>query len=521
MARLFPIGMQTFSEIRECNAIYVDKTEKIHKLVTEGKVYFLSRPRRFGKSLLISTLESYFEGRKELFEGLAIEKLEKQWAKYPVLRIDFSAKKAKTLQAVQSMMRDAVEGWEKLYGTNTADKDDYAMRFKKTIESAYEKTGQKVVVLIDEYDAPLLDTVQDETFYAICNQMRDFFSPLKACDAKLRFVFLTGITKFSQLSIFSELNNLKNISMLDDYCDLCGISVEEMQEQMQPELQEMAQKLEVSQDELLARLKRKYDGYHFSPHSKDIFNPFSLLNSLKDKEFGNYWFSSGTPTHLIEKIKQQSVSIEDLDSGTPMTLETFDIPIETADSVLPLLFQSGYITIKSFREDAVRQYTLGYPNEEVRKAFVNLLAINYAHTNEIDKSIFVENVVNAFRNNKIDDVFTIVRAFMSSIPYDAEAQNELHYRTIIYLIFRIAAPYLVRCEERSAAGRSDLVVETADNVYVIEIKLDGTVEQALQQIDDKGYLLPYSANGKKLHKIGVNFDKETRTIGEWKIVDMR
>ena len=518
MARFFPIGIQTFSEIRERNAIYIDKTHKIYELANDGKVYFLSRPRRFGKSLLISTLESYFKGEKELFTGLAIEKLEQNWTKYPVFRIDMSGAKYLDLDSLNERIDIILSRYEEIYGRQDANQRP-SSRLSNLIERAYKQTGQKVVVLIDEYDAPLLDTlVDDETFKLMRNTMRDFFSPLKACDAMLRFVFLTGITKFSQLSIFSELNNLNNISMDDAYCDICGISSTELQAQMQPELQEMAHKMEISVDELLLKMKKKYDGYHFSPRSADIFNPFSVLNALNKKELGSYWFSSGTPTFLVEKIQKSALNPTDFDEGFETTIDTFDVPTESTSSPIPVLFQSGYLTIKGYNPNSFSAYTLGYPNEEVRDGFLKCLIARYSRLEPQQYNSFINKLINNFKANSLDTFFAELRAFMSSIPYDAEEQNELHYKTIIYLVFRIASPYLVRCEEKSAAGRSDVVVETADSVYVMEFKLDGSVDDALKQIGEKGYLLPYSANGKTLYKIGVNFDTKTRTIGEWKVV---
>lgn len=515
MARFFPIGIQTFSEIRNRKAIYIDKTNFIHKLVTNGKVYFLSRPRRFGKSLLLSTLESYFRGEKEFFEGLVIEKLEKEWVKYPVFRIDMSGAKYLDIESLNERIDIILSRFEAVYGRQDANQKPSSRLFN-VIERAYNQTGEKVVVLVDEYDAPLLDSlVDDRTFQQMRNIMRDFYSPLKACDAMLQFVFLTGITKFSQLSIFSELNNLKNISMLDEYCDICGISVEEMQAQMQPELQDMATTLSITNDELVQILKQKYDGYHFSPHSKDIFNPFSLLNALKDKDLGDYWFSSGTPTFLVERIKTMGLNSIDFDEGFEATIDTFDVPTETTASPIPMLFQSGYLTIKNYNPNAFLSYTLGYPNEEVRNGFLKCLIAQYSKSTALQYN----TLINDFNAGKFDDFFTELRAFMSSIPYDAEEQNELHYKTIIYLIFRIASPWLVRCEEKTAAGRSNVVVETNSAVYVIEFKLDGTVDEALNQIDSKGYLIPYTANGKQLYKIGVNFDMQTRTIGEWKVIE--
>ncbi len=518
--RRYPIGIQTFSKIREFNAIYVDKTQYIYKLVSEGKVYFLSRPRRFGKSLLISTLDSYFSGDKELFQGLTIEMLETEWIKYPVLHFDMSMAKYHEEQNLHAALNFMLGQYEAQYGLET-DKTSraYGTRLTAIILKASQQTGRKVVVLIDEYDAPLLDTmVDDATFQLMRNTMRDFYSPLKACDAYLQFVFLTGITKFSQLSIFSELNNLNNISMDNAYSGICGITKTEVLSNFKDELAEMSANLHITVDELFERLKQKFDGYHFSKNSEDIYNPFSLLNALQDNALDNYWFTSGTPTHLAEQIYKYKIDPRTFDDGFAATTEMFDVPTETASSPIPILYQAGYLTIKSYRERG-NSYILGYPNEEVRQGFTKCLMPYYTKQGVDKNDTFLLNFTDALYDNNIDMALTLMRAFMSSIPYDAEKQNELHYRTIIYLVFRIATPYFVSCEERSAAGRSDVVVETDEAVYVFEFKLDGSVDEALRQIDDKGYLVPYSAKGKKLYKVGVNFDNQLRTIAEWKVVE--
>ena len=529
MARKFPIGMQTFAEIREKNAIYVDKTDLIYKLVNDGKVYFLSRPRRFGKSLLIDTLAEYFSGNKELFTGLAIDKLETEWKKHPVLRFDFSKVKFEKVDDLTALIDSMLTAYENLYGIETPaeikDKPKNSIRLNNLILAAKQQTGQKVVFLVDEYDAPLLDTLVDKAAFEDMRQkLRDFYSPLKANDAHIKFIFISGITKFSQLSIFSELNNLNLISMDDEYASICGITEDEMKTQMKPEIEEFAESFGKPFDQACALLKRKYDGYHFSQRSPDIYNPFSLLNALSKKDFGNYWFGTGTPTFLAEQMKKFDIEPETIDEGFDATESVFDIPTETAVTPVAVLYQSGYLTIKGFRPRG-RVYKLAIPNEEVREGLLKCLLPFYAAGNEQKNDTFLLRFTDAIYQGDVESAMVLLRAFFSGIPYDAEQQNENHYKTIFYLIFKLSLPFVTNTEVRSSAGRADAVVETDDAVYVFEFKLDGSADEALKQIDDKGYLIPYSATlaedgtPKKLVKVGANFDSEKRTLGEWKIVE--
>ncbi len=521
----FPTGVQDFAVLREDGKYYVDKTDLIYKLVRSDRYYFLSRPRRFGKSLLISTLQYYFEGRKELFTGLAMERLETEWKKYPVIRLDMSMVKYADQEKLNRNFHAVLKDYETFYGIEP-DLSNHAWgtRLAEIIKAAHAQSGEQVVVLVDEYDTPILDTMdQPDILFDVRNQVRDLYSPLKALGGILRFVFLTGISKFSQLSIFSELNNLKVITMLDDYAAICGITKEELLTQMQPEIQALADKQKMTYDEAVAGLQRQYDGYHFSKNSPDIYNPFSLINSLSDGELANYWFASGTPTvltKLVSKFKMDPVMMND---GFESTQEMFDAPTETATDPIPMLYQSGYLTIRSFDSGI---YNLGFPNDEVRMGFLKALMPYYAKENANQNDIFILAFTRAMREGRLEDALLQMRAFFSSVPYNAERQDENHYKTLFFLIFKLCTPYLVRTEECSAAGRADAVVETADAVYVFEFKLDanGTAEDALRQIDDKGYLVPYTvtkkADGspKKLFKIGVAFDAEKRTLGEWKIV---
>ena len=526
MARKFPIGIQTFSKIREMNAIYVDKTELVYKLAHDAQVYFLARPRRFGKSLLISTLDDYFSGRKELFTGLAMEKLETEWKKHPVLRFDFSRSKYTSLNVLQTQLNSMLSEYESIYGKKTDDTLP-SVRLQNVILAAEQKFGEKVVFLVDEYDAPLLDTLVDkETFEAMRQTLRDFYSPLKSLDPHLRFIFITGITKFSQLSIFSELNNLKIISMLDEYATLCGISEEELHTQMKPEIEAMAQATNKNFEQVCEALKKKYDGYHFSKKSPDIYNPFSVMQALQDKDLTNYWFETGTPAYLIEQIRNYNIDPETFARGIEATAEMFNVPAESNANPIPVLYQSGYLTIKDY-DPELNIYTLAYPNDEVTVGFSKCLMPYYALPTIAQNDSFQIRLVKALHAGNIEEALLQMRAFFSSIPYDAEHQDENHYKFVFWLIFRLLTEFNVKTEERSAAGRSDAVVETKNSVYLFEFKLDknGSADDALKQIDNKDYLIPYTAsldangNPKKLFKIGVSFDAERRTLGEWKVTE--
>ena len=510
--RYFPVGIQTFEEIRRLNAIYIDKTDLVHRLATTGKYYFLSRPRRFGKSLLVSTLKAYFEGRKDLFEGLTIEKLEQNWVKYPVLSFSLSLNRVIGPDSIDNLLDYMLSDYERIYGGGEADKTEYGLRLARVIERAKSQTGQNVVVLIDEYDAPLLDTMHNKALFDLVRQkLRNFFSPLKDMDKNLQFVFITGITKYSQLSIFSELNNLTTITMTDEFAAICGITKEEIVEQLGQEVENLANALEISKNAALQRLKRKYDGYHFTKKSPDIYNPFSLLKCLKEKELNSYWFASGTPTALTEMIGNYTLRPEELDGFLASEMD-FDVPIELAETPIPMLYQSGYVTIKSFKRGL---YILGFPNDEVRVGFIKGLVPFYTNKTASQNNSFIIKLINALNNGEVDSAMTLLRSFFSSIPYNAEKQDENHYKTIFYLIFTLVTEFSVRTEECSAAGRCDALIETDDTIYLFEFKLDGTAEEALKQIDDKGYAIQYEAGDKKIVKIGANFEKERRTIERW------
>lgn len=512
--RRYPIGVQNFEQLRKDGYVYVDKTELVYRLANMNTTYFLNRPRRFGKSLLVSTLEAYFQGKKELFEGLAMERLEKEWNVYPVLHIDFSMTKYTEFSDLTGQLNLNLLRWEELYGKNASEITP-AERFTGVIQRAFQKTGRQVVVLIDEYDAPLLDSNhQLELQDKLRNEMRKFFSPLKAQGHYLRFLFLTGISKFSQMSIFSELNNLQNISMGEDYSAICGITEKELHTQFQPDIERIAKANGETYEEACAHLKQLYDGYHFSKDCADIYNPFSLFNAFAQKSYENYWFSTGTPTFLIKLLQQMNFNIHDLEQMDTKA-EDFDKATEHLTDPLPVLYQSGYLTIKDYNP-LFRSYTLGYPNEEVKIGFLEALIPSYLNQPTRESNFYVISFLKDLMKGDVESCMIRTRSFFASIPNDLENKTEKHYQTIFYLLFKLMGQY-VETEVKSAVGRSDVVVKLQDAIYVFEFKMDGTAEEALAQINGKGYAIPYQADARRIVKIGVNFDSATRTIGEWVI----
>ena len=506
----------SFPRLREANAVYIDKTALIHKMVYADDAFFLSRPRRFGKSLLVTTLEAYFQGKKELFEGLEIEKMEQEWKKFPVLRFDMSGDRYTSTEKLAERINFLLMRYEKIYGRTPNAGEEFTSRLKDLIVRARAQTGEKVVVLVDEYDAPLLDTVvDDENFQTMRTMLRSFYSPLKESGEHLRFVFLTGITKFSQLSIFSELNNLKIISMDDDYAEICGITEVEIRKYLRPEVETIAAKYSVNFEEMMLKLKEKYDGYHFTENCPDIYNPYSLLNALQSRKLDNYWFSSGTPTHLTELLSRYSLRPEDLE-GFYAGIRSFDTPTETAESPIPVLYQSGYLTIKDYDDG---EYLLGFPNEEVRVGFLDGLIPYYTHIGCEENRTFIRKISRALKNHDIDAAMQEMKKFFAKIPYNAEKQDENHYKTVFYLVFTLITDFNVQTEQCTANGRIDLLVETRDAVFLFEFKLHGTAEEALRQIDEKGYAIQYENGSKKLYKIGACFDEELRTLKDWVVAE--
>ena len=510
-----PVGIQTFEKIIENDMLYIDKTEYIWNMIHLSNYIFLSRPRRFGKSLLVSTLQAYFEGRKDLFKGLFIEGVEKEWTKYPVLRFDMSLGKHMEKDQLERYLGMRLAEYEGKYGIihPATDNND---RLTALIQAAYEKTGKQVVILIDEYDAPLLDVVHEETTLPVLrNVMRNFYSPLKASDPYLRFVFLTGITKFSQLSIFSELNNLKNISMRPDYAGVCGITKEEMLTCMSDYIDDFTEAQQITRDEAIAGLRRQYDGYHFTWPSPDIFNPFSLLNAFQDHDYTNYWFGSGTPTYLIEMLRKFNVVPSKI-GGRHVMASAFDAPTENMKDITPLLYQSGYITIKDYNR-ASRLYTLDIPNTEIRVGLMESLLPNYVHEYCVEGGTTIGYMYLALLNEDLDEMFRLLQAYLLTVPYCDNANSEGHYQQMLYIIFSLFGRY-VEVEVHTPRGRVDIVMKSAKALYLFELKLNKDAAIAIGQINLKDYASKFALSQLPVVKVGINFDSERRTISDWEIV---
>ena len=511
--RKLPIGIQTFEKIREGGYLYVDKTELVWKLASTSVPNFLSRPRRFGKSLLISTFESYFEGRKDLFEGLAIEKLEEKWEKHPVLHLDLNAEKYDTIESLNAILSNQLTQWEILYGKGE-DEETLSNRFRGIIRRANEQTGKGVVVLVDEYDKPLLQAMHNqELLEAYRTTLKAFYGVLKSADRHLRFIFLTGVTKFSQVSVFSDLNQLNDISLNRAYASICGITKEELLATFQPELQALADNNELTYDETVDTMTAQYDGYHFHPQGAGMFNPFSVLNAFDKLEFGNYWFQTGTPTFLVKSLQEVDYDLRTLMDGVEALPLTFTEYRAEAKNPIPLIYQSGYLTIKNYNK-RFGVYTLGFPNDEVRYGFLNFLVPFYTPITDDEKGFYIGRFIRELESGEIDAFMNRFEAFFADFPYELNDKTERHYQVIVYLIFKLMGQF-TQAEVRSAKGRADAVVQTPDYVYVFEFKLNGTAEEALQQINEKGYADPFKTDKRKLMKIGVEFSAETRNVKRW------
>ena len=520
MARkLYPIGIQTFEEIRKLDNLYIDKTEYIYRMThTDGKYFFLSRPRRFGKSLLVSTFQSYFEGKKELFEGLAIEKLEKEWNTYPVLHFDLSKGKHMEKEQLNRYLLDIIEKQEARFDCKS-NKIDVNIRLDDLINAVYQKTGKQVVVLIDEYDAPLLDVAHEkEKLNELRNTMRNFYSPLKGNESMLRFVFMTGITKFSQLSIFSELNNIKNVSMDEPYAGICGITKEELLTQMSDDIDALAEHLELSREETIQELKDHYDGYHFTWPSPDVFNPYSLLNCFAKQEMDDYWFGSGTPTYLINMMRKYEFLPADLGETIEVGKKDFDAPTETMTTIVPLLYQSGYVTIKGY-DKPTKLYLLALPNQEIRVGLYGSLLPHYLTDKSAKANTTIAKMSVLVKKGDMDAAFCLLNNFLETVPYCDNTHYEGHWQQTLYIMFALLTNYDILVEQHTAKGRIDITMETADTIYVMELKFNKSAEEALAQIEAKHYADAFKMSGKKVVKIGLNFSvKDEVNCLEWKIV---
>ena len=512
--RKMPIGIQSFEKLRRENYVYIDKTEIMYSLVSTSNPYFLSRPRRFGKSLLLSTMEAYFLGKRDLFKGLAIERLETEWNTHAVLHLDLNAEKYDSPERLHDMLERQLRGWEKTYETG-GEGITHSGRFMEVIKKAYEKTGRGVVILIDEYDKPLLNSFHDEALQkAFRETLTAFYTVLKSADQWLRFVFITGVTKFAQMGIFSNLNQLKDISLDPRYAALCGLTGDEIRADFVPELKLLAKENNLDDEACMERLTRMYDGYHFNYRDMvGIYNPFSILNVLDSTMFENYWFASGTPTFLAEMLKKTDFDLRELD-GIEVSAASLSDDRANINNPVPMIYQSGYLTIKKY-DERFQIYTLGFPNDEVKYGFLNFVTPFYTPVAESETSFYIGKFIHELESGDVDAFLTRLRAFFAGISYELNNRTERHYQTIFYLVFKLMGQF-AETEVRSAKGRADAVVKTADYIYVFEFKLDGSADQALAQINDRGYLIPYTVDGRKLVKIGVNFDPAQRNIGDWK-----
>ncbi len=515
----YPIGIQTFEQIIEEGYVYVDKTDMVYSLANEGKVYFLSRPRRFGKSLLLSTLRAYFEGRKELFKGLKIEALEKNWHRHPIFHLDFNGIDYTMPNALRAKFEGYFAQWEEAYGVTTGPDFNPASRFERIIQAAVQQSGQKVVVLVDEYDKPLLDVLEKDAELMEQNReiLKAFYSVFKQADAYLRFVFLTGVTKFSQVSVFSGFNQPLDISMTDKYEALCGITEEELHTQFAESIHEMALAENCTDEEMKLLLKQHYDGYHFGYTMTDIYNPFSILCAFYNRNIRDFWFATGTPTYLIRLMNHFHEGIDQL-TGKYYSLDAFINYKADVEYPLPMIYQSGYLTIKSFEKD-LGLFLLDFPNNEVKEGFLTMVTSNYLRC-EPTLGSWVRQAVFALRKGELDSFRKQLTSFLASIPYsmrrkENQPERERYFQYTFYLLLRLMSVYTVYVEKEQSEGRVDCIVETPNFVYIFEFKLDGTAQKALQQIEDKGYARPYEADARTVYKIGANFSSETGTINDW------
>ncbi|UTY29601.1 ATP-binding protein [Treponema putidum] len=535
LSRKIPIGIQSFEKMRNDRYLYVDKTKYVYNLVRTSSPYFLSRPRRFGKSLFLSTLKAYFLGQKELFKGLYIEKAEEKraeiektdaWVEYPVLYMDFNTKYYKDQEALFTIINLHLNDWERLYNL-TKTSGDIEDRFKTVILALYQKTGKQVVILVDEYDKPLLQTmgVNEALNEEYRNTLKAFYSVIKTCDQYIRFAFLTGVTKFSKVSIFSDLNNLKDISMLNDYAEVCGLTQDEIENTFKPEIERLAGNTKNSYDKMIEELKKRYDGYKFSVLGESVYNPFSILSTLDSGELKNYWFATGTPTFLVNYLKDAHYNVPNLDGNVELNEAGIELYRADAKNPLPILFQSGYLTIKEYIEEG-NLYRLGFPNDEVRYGFLENLLPAYCSLRPDETGVSIWEFVEDVRAGKVDEFMERMQAIIAGVPYDNLPKDKLklreqNYQTAVYLIFKLMGQF-VQTEIYCLKGRADCIAQTKDSIYIFEFKLmsAGSAEDAIAQIKEKGYADQFKTMGKKIILIGSSFDEEERTIGDWKTEEL-
>lgn len=515
MSKLYPIGIQNFESLRKDGYFYVDKTALIYQLIKSGRYYFLSRPRRFGKSLLVSTLQAYFEGKKELFEGLAMEKLEKEWVKRPVLHFDLNAKLFDTPEALIRLIDRQLLVYEAIYGSLDSDTsiDD---RLITLIRNAAEQTGHRVAILVDEYDKPLLQTIGNKKLQDTYRDiLKAFYGVLKTMDGFIKFAMLTGVTKFGKVSVFSDLNNLNDISMWEPYIALCGIDEKELHRDFADEINTLAEVQHTTYDKIAAELKVCYDGYHFVENTPGIYNPFSLLNTFAKRKFGNYWFETGTPSYLVELLKRHHYDLYRM-SHEETNADVLNSIDSESTNPIPVIYQSGYLTIKGY-DPRFSMYRLGFPNREVEEGFILYLLPFYANINKVESPFQIQKFVREVENGDIDAFFRRLSSFFADTPYELARDLELHYQNVLFIVFKLIGFY-VKAEYHTSEGRIDLVLQTDKYTYVMEFKLDGTAEEALAQINSKQYTRPFESDTtRKLFKIGVNFSQKTRNIEKWLI----
>ena len=511
----YPIGIQNFGEVRRDGYAYVDKTALMYKLVSEGKYYFLSRPRRFGKSLFLSTLEAYFEGQRELFEGLAVSELEKEWLHHPILHLDLNAAKYDDIEALNDILNVALSGWEDKYGKSDVE-TTFSTRFMGVIRRAFEKTGLRVVILVDEYDKPMLQAIGNEVLQTeYRNTLKAFYGALKSCDRYIRFAFLTGVTKFGKVSVFSDLNNLLDISYDQRYSTICGMTEEEIRANFDEGVGLLAGNNGMTKDECYARLKRDFDGYHFCMDSPGMYNPFSMLNTLKNRVFRDYWFETGTPSFLVYQLKKtgyplEAMTTEELSTDTLNSIDIMD------ENPLPLLYQSGYLTLKSYDQE-FDSYVLGFPNREVEQGFIKYLYPFYTPKTQDKGTFAIPQFVKAVRTGDAEGFMRRLEGFFANGDYQVMGNLELYFQNTLYVFFRLMGFY-VEVERHTTDGRMDILMQTPQYIYILELKLDQTAEAALSQIEEKGYAKPFTDDSRRLFRIGINFSTATRRIDDWKVV---
>ena len=508
----YPIGIQNFEKIRKEGFLYVDKTALMYKLAQEGNYYFLSRPRRFGKSLFLSTLHAYFDGKKELFDGLAVADLEKDWVQYPVLHQDLNSRKYGTKESLTEELQRHLELWEKEYGDEFHNRA-VEERFLQIIKKAYEKTGRGVVILVDEYDKPLLQTIGNDALQTdYRNTLKAFYSVLKTCDQYIRFAFLTGVTKFGKVSVFSDLNNLNDLSMDPRYTSICGITETELHQYLDISVEQLASKNDMTKDECYSALKEMYDGYHFFPKSEGLYNPYSVLNTLLKGTFGMYWFETGTPTFLVELLKKHKYQLENLEQ-VQTTADVLNSIDAMPDNPIPAIYQAGYLTITGY-DPRFKLYKLGFPNKEVEEGFMQYLLPFYCSYSNVDAPFQVSQFVREVEAGETEKFLVRLKSFFADTPYELVKDLENHYQNVLFILTKLCGFY-VKAEYHTSAGRIDMVLQTDKYIYVMEFKLDGTAEEALAQIEQKDYPLPFAADGKCVVKIGLNFSSQIRNIEKW------